>query len=123
MSGCDTTSALFNYGKMKFVQTLNNNPDLLKVIENFKNPDIIPEAVLDAGNRFLMVLYGYPISASDTPSLNNALCKCYMKSSFNNSINMSSLPPTEAAAHQHSLRVYHQIQHWRSNKKRHKDWS
>ncbi|GBO16618.1 hypothetical protein AVEN_273026-1 [Araneus ventricosus] len=27
-SGCDTTSALFNYGKMKFGQTLKNNPDL-----------------------------------------------------------------------------------------------
>ncbi|GBN26308.1 hypothetical protein AVEN_187190-1 [Araneus ventricosus] len=33
MSGYDTTSAVFNYGKMKFVQTLKNNPDLLKVNE------------------------------------------------------------------------------------------
>ncbi|GBN04343.1 hypothetical protein AVEN_127642-1 [Araneus ventricosus] len=56
MSGCDSTSALFNYGKMKFVQTLKNNPDLLKVIEIFKNPDIAPEAVVDAGNRFLVAL-------------------------------------------------------------------
>ncbi|GBM79275.1 hypothetical protein AVEN_200735-1 [Araneus ventricosus] len=56
MSGCDSTSALFNYGKMKFVQTLKNNPDLLKVIEIFKNPDITPEAVVDAGNRFLVAL-------------------------------------------------------------------
>ncbi|GBN02979.1 hypothetical protein AVEN_255935-1 [Araneus ventricosus] len=70
MSGCDTTSALFNYSKMKFVQTLKNNPDLLKEIEIFKNPDIIPEAVVDTGNRFLVALYGYPISASDTSSLN-----------------------------------------------------
>ncbi|GBN10775.1 hypothetical protein AVEN_145684-1 [Araneus ventricosus] len=47
MSGCDTTSTLFNYGKMKFVQTLKNNPDLLKVTEIFKNPDITPEAVVN----------------------------------------------------------------------------
>ncbi|GBM84067.1 hypothetical protein AVEN_157682-1 [Araneus ventricosus] len=100
MSGCDTTSALFNYGKMK------HNP----------------EAVVDAGNRFLVVLYGYPVTASDTPSLNNVRYKCYMKSSFNKSSNMASLPPTEAAAHQHSLRVYHQIQHWLGNKKRPEDW-
>ncbi|GBN26309.1 hypothetical protein AVEN_187191-1 [Araneus ventricosus] len=48
--------------------------------------------------------------------------KCYMKSSFNKISNMASLPPTEAAAHQHSLRVYHQIQHWLGNKKRPEDW-
>ncbi|GBL75512.1 hypothetical protein AVEN_170863-1 [Araneus ventricosus] len=65
MSGCDTTSALFNYGKMKFVNTLKNNHDLLKVIEIFKKPDITPEAVVDAGNRFLVAFSGYPISASD----------------------------------------------------------
>ncbi|GBN15058.1 hypothetical protein AVEN_211530-1 [Araneus ventricosus] len=27
-----------------------------------------------------------------------------------------------AAAHQHSLKVYYQIQHWLDNKKRHGDW-
>ncbi|GBM75901.1 hypothetical protein AVEN_241353-1 [Araneus ventricosus] len=36
MSGCDTTSALFNYVKLKFAQTLKNNNDLLKVIENLR---------------------------------------------------------------------------------------
>ncbi|GBM48046.1 hypothetical protein AVEN_34373-1 [Araneus ventricosus] len=35
---------------------------------------------------------------------------------------MTLLPPTEAAAHQHFLGVYHQIQHWLGNKKRHEDW-
>ncbi|GBO15492.1 hypothetical protein AVEN_117103-1 [Araneus ventricosus] len=122
MSGCVTTSPLFNYGKMKFVQTVKNSPDLLKIIEIFKNPDITPEAVVDARNRFLVTLYGYPISASDTPSLNNVRYKCFMKSSFNKSSNIASFPPTEAAAHQHSLRIYHQIQHWLGNKKRPEDW-
>ncbi|GBO17097.1 hypothetical protein AVEN_176442-1 [Araneus ventricosus] len=102
---------------MKFVQALKNNPVLLKVIEIFKNPDITPEAVVDAGNRFLVALYGCPISASDTPFLNNVRCKCYMKSSFNKSSNIASLPPTEGTTHQHSLRVYHQIQYWLGNKK------
>ncbi|GBL75775.1 hypothetical protein AVEN_155068-1 [Araneus ventricosus] len=122
MGGCDTTSALFNYGKMKFVQTLKDNPDLRKVIKIFKNPDITSEAVVDAGNRFLVALYGYPISASDTPSLNNVRYKCYMKSLFNKNSNMASLSPTEAAIHQHSLRVYHQIQYWLDNKNRPEDW-
>ncbi|GBM24354.1 hypothetical protein AVEN_202337-1 [Araneus ventricosus] len=122
MSGCDTTSAPFNYGKMKFVQTLKTNHDLLKVIEIFKNPDITPEAVVDARNRFLVALNGYPISASDTPSLNNVRYKYYMKSSFNKSSNMASLPPTETAFHQHSRRVYNLVQRWLANKKRPEDW-
>ncbi|GBM21561.1 hypothetical protein AVEN_219717-1 [Araneus ventricosus] len=67
MSGCDTTSALFNYGKMKFVHTLKNNHDLLKVIEIFKKPDITPEAVVDAGNLFLVAFNGYPIDTDDLP--------------------------------------------------------
>ncbi|GBM27157.1 hypothetical protein AVEN_207490-1 [Araneus ventricosus] len=91
MSGCDATSALFNYVKLKFVQTLKNNNDLLKVIDFFKNPDMTPEAVVDVGNRFLAALYGYPLTTSDTPSLNNLCYKCYMKSSFNKSSNMASL--------------------------------
>ncbi|GBM07222.1 hypothetical protein AVEN_169291-1 [Araneus ventricosus] len=106
---------------MKFVQTLKNNHDLLKVIEIFKDPDITPENVVDAGNGFLVALNGYSISASDTPSLNTVSYKYYMKSSFDKSSNMTSLPPTEAAAHQHSRRVYKQIQHWLGNKKRPED--
>ncbi|GBM15067.1 hypothetical protein AVEN_150085-1 [Araneus ventricosus] len=35
---------------------------------------------------------------------------------------MSSLPPNESSAHQYSLRVYRQIQHWLRNKKRPEDW-
>ncbi|GBL87537.1 hypothetical protein AVEN_165152-1 [Araneus ventricosus] len=96
MSGCDT-SALFNYVKLKFVQTLKNNNDLLKVIEIFKNPDMTPEAAMDVGNRFLVALFGYPITTSYTPSLNKLCYKCYMKSSFNKSSNMAllrSCPPT-----------------------------
>ncbi|GBM39344.1 hypothetical protein AVEN_257454-1 [Araneus ventricosus] len=122
MSGCDTTSGLFNYGKMKFVQTLKNNHDLLNVIEIFKNPDITPEDVVDAGNCVPVSLNGYPISASDTPSLNNVRYKYCMKSSFNKSSNMALLPPAKAAAQQHSRRVYNPIQHWPGNKKRPEDW-
>ncbi|GBO31501.1 hypothetical protein AVEN_255575-1 [Araneus ventricosus] len=85
------STALFNYVKLKFLQTLKNNNDLLKVIEIFKNPDMTPEAVLHVGNRFLVALYGYPITTSDTPSLNNGCYKCYMKSSINKSSNMASL--------------------------------
>ncbi|GBN20807.1 hypothetical protein AVEN_168685-1 [Araneus ventricosus] len=35
---------------------------------------------------------------------------------------MASLTPTEAAAHQHSLRVYYQIKYWLGNKMIPQDW-
>ncbi|GBM56650.1 hypothetical protein AVEN_168886-1 [Araneus ventricosus] len=101
--GYDTASALFNYGKMKFARILKNNPDLLKVIGIFKNPDVNTEAVVIAGNSFLVALYGYSTSTSNTSYSNNVRYKCYTKSSFHKSKNMTSLPPTEAAAHQHFL--------------------
>ncbi|GBM49515.1 hypothetical protein AVEN_85964-1 [Araneus ventricosus] len=76
-----------------------------------------PAAVVNVGNRFVVALYGcYLITTSDTPSLNNVCYKCYMKSSFNKSINMASL------AHQHSPKVYYHTQHWLGTKKRPEDW-
>ncbi|GBO03398.1 hypothetical protein AVEN_176478-1 [Araneus ventricosus] len=60
---------------------------------------------------------GCDTTSLDTPSLNNVCHKCYMKSSFNKSSNIRF-----AAAHQHSLKVYYQIQHWLGNKKRPEDF-
>ncbi|GBM55742.1 hypothetical protein AVEN_190330-1 [Araneus ventricosus] len=77
----DTTSALFNYVKLKFVQTLKNNTDLLNVIEIFKNPDMTLKLLWIVATWFRF-----------------------------------------ATAHQQSLKVYYQIQHWPGNKKRHGDW-
>ncbi|KAJ8887374.1 hypothetical protein PR048_013589 [Dryococelus australis] len=37
-------------------------------------------------------------------------------------MNLASLPPTSASAHQHSLRVYHQVQTWKGNIFSAKDW-
>lgn len=60
MSGCDTTSAVFNQDKIKFVQTLKENPGLHNIILIwFKDPDAIPEAFADTGKHFLAALYGY----------------------------------------------------------------
>lgn len=39
-SGCDTTSALFNQGKIRFLKTLVKNPTLTDAIQVFDDPTV-----------------------------------------------------------------------------------
>jgi len=112
MSGCDTTSALFNQGKLKFLKVLQKNSDLQPAIDAFKDPHAHQNEVADAGNVFLMALYG----KGHETSLNDLRYRHYISSSYKNKTNIASLPPTEDAARQHSLRVYFQVQQWLSGK-------
>ncbi|CAG9832124.1 unnamed protein product [Diabrotica balteata] len=109
MSGSDTTSALFNQGKLKFLKVLQKNKDLQSLIESFKYPNLSQDEIATAGNRFLTALYG-----KKETKLNDLRYKQYVSSSFKNKTNISSLPPSEAAARKHSLRVYYQVQQWLS---------
>jgi hypothetical protein len=52
-SGCDTTSTLFNQGKMKFINVLRKNPGLNEIMQGFKNPNADPEIIAKAGERVL----------------------------------------------------------------------
>lgn len=110
MSGCDTTSALFNQGKLKFLKVLQKNNDLQPVIDAFKDPHAHQDEIAEAGNVFLMALYG----KGHETSLNDLRYRQYVSSSYKSKTNIASLPPTEAAARQHSLRVYFQVQQWLS---------
>ncbi|KAG5880066.1 hypothetical protein JTB14_034697 [Gonioctena quinquepunctata] len=62
MSGCDTTSAPYKPGKLKFVKTLTKNPNLADVVGVFKNPEVTPESIAAAGERFLVNVYGYTVN-------------------------------------------------------------
>ena len=66
-----------------------------------------------AGEEFLLALYGAP---KTTLSLNQHRHHCFMKAvakcPSHSKIQLAALPPTSAAAKEHSLRVYHQVQHW-----------
>lgn len=109
-SGCDTTSALFHQGKLKCINVLRKNPDLNEVIQVFKNPKAGTEIIATAGEFFLLKLYSY----SDVKTMQNMSSNIYRyasftKSAYKNKFNIASLPPTEAAARQHSFRTYHQV--------------
>lgn len=120
MGGCDTTSASFKVGKMRFLQTLKKNPALTKTIEIFKDPMADADAVTDAGHRFFASLY--KLADKEATSLNKLRYKCYLRSAYKTSAHLASLPPTEAAAQQHSLRVYFQVQQWLGNEKDPEQW-
>jgi len=114
MTGCDTTSALYRQGKRKAFNLLQKNHELQgHVVKVFNDPTSSPDSVSSVGEQFLLALYGAP---KTTTSLNVHRHKQFMKAVANcpvqNKIQLAALPPTSAAAREHSFRVYHQVQQW-----------
>lgn len=120
VGGCDTTSALFKIGKMRYLQILKKNPALTEVISIFKDPMADPQSIVSAGHSFLTELF--KTLDKDATSLDKLRYKSYLRSAYKTSTNLASLPPTEAAAQQHTLRVYFQVQEWLGNKKDPEQW-
>lgn len=108
-SGCDTTSAIFGIGKIKFITTLQNNKQLVDVLRIFKEQDADLEKVASAGERFLIHLYGGDASKDTLHTLRYLR---FTRSIIKIKFNLASLPPTKEAAREHSLRTYHQVQAW-----------
>ena len=114
ITGCDTTSSLYRQGKKKACQLLQKfQQKLLPCVDVFYDNTASKEDIIAAGEQFLLALYGAP---SNTKTLNEHRYHCYIKavarSQINKEMQLASLPPTSAAASQHSLRTYHQLQHW-----------
>uniref|UniRef100_A0A6P7GZV2 Uncharacterized protein LOC114342698 n=1 Tax=Diabrotica virgifera virgifera TaxID=50390 RepID=A0A6P7GZV2_DIAVI len=79
MSGCDITSALFNYRKLKFLKFLQKNTNLQPTIEAFKDPNAHQDEIATAGNMFFMALYG----RKKETSLNDLRYRKYVSLSYN----------------------------------------
>ncbi|GBM38763.1 hypothetical protein AVEN_210502-1 [Araneus ventricosus] len=108
---------------MKFINVLRKNPNFNEVIQIFKNPNSDPEIIAQAGERFLLELYGYSdVKSKESMSLNDYRYICFTKSAYKSKFNMASLPPIEAEARQHSFRTYHQIQQWYWNEQNAEQW-
>jgi hypothetical protein len=112
MTGCDTTSALYRKGKRQAMQLITKSGDLHDDAETFCQPDSSKKAIAISGERFLLKLYG----ATEEKSLNDLRYSLYVKATAKLSLTskfvLASLPPTTAAAKEHSLRVYLQVQRW-----------
>ena len=108
-SGCDTTSSVFNLGKVKFLNTLQKNPDLTASLTIFNEQNVKKQVLASAGERFLIALFG---GGQDVKSLDTLRFNCFSKSVNKNKFNLAALPPTSTAAEQHIYRTYLQVQVW-----------
>jgi hypothetical protein len=103
-SGCDTTSAFFKQWKMKFLKLLNKKKQLGQVVSIFKDQNASQDNVDKAGQRIIAFIYG--VKSSEQTSLDALRYKLFAQSIIKIGFNLASLPPTTAAACQHSLRTY-----------------
>ena len=122
VTGCDTTSALYNQGKKKTYKLLKEHTGLAKDVSIFNMSQAAKKDVISAGEKSLLHLYG----ASDFTSLDTfryyAYIRAIAKKSVKDSFNLATLPPTSAAAKQHILRTYLQVQQWIVNELEPTDW-
>ena len=111
ITGCDTVSALYRQGKRKAFNLVHNNNDYA-FLDIFMNKHSTHQQIQEAGESFLLKLYG----ARSCESLNQlryiAYNKAIGRTSLSSTFQLASLPPTSAAAKQHSYRSYLTVQEW-----------
>ena len=110
-SGCDTTSRPFGVGKTATLKNIKEgNPAFLKGADVFLSSSSDQKLLTQTGERLLVSLY----KGKDTDTLDHLRLLRYhdKMSTGTKQIQPKNLPPTSAAATQHCLRVYYQVQEW-----------
>ena len=86
-----------------------------KLLTTFNDPESLPHNVVAAGEQFLISLYHQ--NGTYANSLSKLRYYIYSrtvaKQRITQNFKLHKLPPTSAAAAQHSYRVFHQVQQWR----------
>ena len=120
MTGSDTTSRLLGVGKSSALNKLITRPYLREQAALFRSIGAEKKAIIEAGERAIVCLYG----GSPGESLDTLRLQSFHKkvSSSTTAVQPRSLPPTSAAARYHSLRVYHQVQQWQCNDLDPEEW-
>ncbi|GBN09144.1 hypothetical protein AVEN_170721-1 [Araneus ventricosus] len=95
--------------------------ELQHVVNIFRDEKACPDEIDDAGHKVLIALYRRKKS-EETRDWDSLIFKLFEKSLIKNNFNLEFLPLTTAAAHEHSLRAYLQIQLWSGFAKRSLDW-
>ena len=106
ITGCGTTSALYRQGKVKALKLAQNNDENKSSYMNvFAQTSSTHEDVATAGEQFLLKLYGAERFASLNKYRHVAYKRLVAKTSASGTFTLASLPPTTAAARQHSYSV------------------
>lgn len=122
ITGCDTTSAVFKHGKRSAHKLLKNDALLACKVKIFNDALATHAAVASAGEEFFLRLYGSQSLKSLDELRFFAYNRTVSKSMLSSEFQLSSLPPTSAAARQHSFRAYLQVQQWKGNDLSPTDW-
>ncbi|GBN55408.1 hypothetical protein AVEN_141919-1 [Araneus ventricosus] len=93
--------------------------ELQQVVNIFRDEIACPDDIDEAGQTVLIALYGRKKSEEIRDSL---IFKLLQKSLVKNNFILVFFPPTTAAAREHYLRAYLQVQHWSGFAKRLLDW-
>lgn len=121
VTGCDTVSAIYRQGKRKAFNMVHKKRDY-DLLDTFTNSGSTHDEVEKAGEGFILKLYG----ASSFESLDDyrhiAYKRAIGRSSLSSSFQLESLPPTSAAAKQHSYRAYLTVQEWMGNSLSPTEW-
>ena len=100
-------------GKVKALKLAQKqDANLCSHVDVFSLHSSTREDIITAGEQLLHVLYGAGQFATLNKSRYVAYRRSVAKASVSSSFKMASLPPTSAAAQQHSYRVYLQVHQW-----------
>ena len=110
-TGCDTTSAIFGHGKTSLLKRIEESKEIQQLSSLISEHSATAEQTGEAGRRLFVITYG----GKQEDSLNNLRYTKFMEmvSSSKASLDPQKLPPTERAAHYHSLRVHLQVMIWK----------
>nr|XP_047133400.1 uncharacterized protein LOC124811573 isoform X1 [Hydra vulgaris] len=107
-TGCDTTSAIHNFGKTTIFTKLKNSNELKSTADLFYQENISTDDIGKGAIRFFELLH--------SPCFNLKQIRKHkydeMVASDRASIDPALLPPSPRAAYYHGLRVYHQMKVW-----------
>ena len=112
-TGCDTTPAVYRKGKRLPFRKLQAQPALCTAVQVFNDPRTSRDHIAAAGEAFLCVVYGGKIDDNLDVKRHKLYLRTIAKQKVCAKFDLATLPPTSAAARQHSFRVYHQVQQWR----------
>ena len=110
-SGHDTTSATFGHGKTSLLKRIKESKEIQQISSLMSEHSATAEQIDKAGTRLYVTTYG----GRQEDSLNGLRYIKFMEmvSSSKASLDPQKLPPTERAAHYHSLRVHLQVIIWK----------
>ena len=121
ITGCDTVSAIFRRGKKTPFNMVHKKNDY-EYLGVFANKRSTQDEVQRAGEQFILKMYRANKFASLNEYRHIAYKRAIGRSTLSSSFDLATLPPTSAAAKQHSFRSFLTVQEWMGNQLNPLDW-